>query len=405
MLPTLRTAAFTLAALLAAAGETRAADRPTWIRLSSKSGDLPPPSTSSWQTACLVDDIDRDGLNDIVVASRREGAALAWYRREKDGWTIHPIDRGLNLEAGGAAVDLDRDGDLDLIFGEDHTGSKLYWWENPYPKYAERTPWTRRAIKESGDHMHHDQLVGDFDGDGRDELAFWVQDAESLMRASPPLDPGRGGAWPTTLIARVGRAEGLARADVDADGKPDVIGGGYWFRHEGGSRFRPMPIDPRASTTRAAAGQLVEGGPPEVVFSPGDAVGRLKWYRRRGDAWDAHDLLGEDVVHGHSLQLADIDRDGHLDIFCAEMAKWTDESDRPDHPRARMWIFYGDGRGRFEKTTLASGLDNHESRVADLDGDGDLDIVVKPYSLDTPRLDIWLNRGTGPRAPGQVNRP
>ena len=36
--------------------------------------------------------------------------------------------------------------------------------------------------------------------------------------------------------------------------------------------------------------------------------------------------------------------------------------------------------------------------MADLDGDGDLDIVVKPYSDGTPRLDIWLNRGTGPRA-------
>ncbi len=161
-----------------------------------------------------------------------------------------------------------------------------------------------------------------------------------------------------------------------------------------------MPIDPAASTTRAAAGQLVEGGPPEVVFVAGDEIGRLKWYERRGDSWAAHDLLGEDVVHGHSIQLADIDQDGHLDIFFAEMAKWSDAEKRPDNPRARMWIFFGDGRGGFDKTTLASGIDNHESRLADLDGDGDLDIVIKPYSFDTPRLDIWLNRGTGPRKRG-----
>lgn len=82
------------------------------------------------------------------------------------------------------------------------------------------------------------------------------------------------------------------------------------------------------------------------------------------------------------------------------MAKWTDEATEPDHPRAKMWIFYGDGRGGFEKTMLATGLDNHESRLADLDGDGDLDIVAKPYSYGTPRLDIWLNRGTGRRAIG-----
>ncbi len=67
------------------------------------------------------------------------------------------------------------------------------------------------------------------------------------------------------------------------------------------------------------------------------------------------------------------------------------------HPGTRMWIFYGDGRGRFETTLVAQGVDNHESRVADLDGDGDMDIVSKPYSLGAPGLEVWLNGGTGPR--------
>jgi hypothetical protein len=383
-----------MAALLAVAGRAEAGDRPSWTHLSSKAGALPPPGTSIQQTACLVLDVDKDGLNDIVVGSRVDGASLAWYRREKDGWSIHPIDRGLNIEAGGASADLDGDGDLDLIFGEDYTGTKLYWWENPRPHYESKTSWARREIESSGDRMHHDQIVGDFDGDGRDELVFWVQHAGALRLSKPPRDPRRSSPWPTVPIARVGRAEGLAKADVDGDGKLDVIGGGYWFRHEGGSEYRPMLIDEGSKLTRAAAGQLVEGGPPEVVFVAGDVIGRLKWFERRGDTWIAHDPLGEDVIHGHTLQLADIDRDGHIDIFCAEMAKWTDAATQPDHPNARMWIFYGDGRGGFEKTTLATGVENHESRVADLDGDGDLDIVVKPYSFGTPRLDIWLNRGS-----------
>jgi hypothetical protein len=38
--------------------------------------------------------------------------------------------------------------------------------------------------------------------------------------------------------------------------------------------------------------------------------------------------------------------------------------------------------------------ENHESKIADLDGDGDYDILDKPYGWQTPRLDIWLNEGS-----------
>ena len=79
------------------------------------------------------------------------------------------------------------------------------------------------------------------------------------------------------------------------------------------------------------------------------------------------------------------------------MAQWTDTGKLEGNPGPRMWVFYGDGRGRFTKTVLATGVDNHESRVSDLDGDGDLDIVSKPYTRNAPRLDIWLNEGAGRR--------
>jgi FG-GAP-like repeat len=391
--------AFLLAISLLAQVQTGERAFPSWTHLSSKTGDLPVPGTATQQTACLVIDIDKDGLNDIVIGSRNSGARIVWYRRQAQGWELHTIDGGLNIEAGGAATDIDGDGDLDLVFGEDWSGTKVYWWENPWPRFDPHTNWTRREIKNAGGAMHHDQLFGDFDGDGKDELAFWVQRFDGLLLARIPRDPKTSGPWPTVSVAKLRAAEGLAKADIDGDGKIDLIGGGHWFKHEAGDNFRPMLIDIDSKFSRAAAGQLVEGGPPEVVFVNGDGVGRLKWFEHRADAWQGHDPLGEDVIHGHSLQVADIDQDGHLDIFCAEMAKWTDSAKLPDHPNARMWILYGDGRGNFIIKLIASGIDNHESRVADLDGDGDLDIVTKPYESDTPRIDIWLNGGTGPLKP------
>ena len=51
----------------------------------------------------------------------------------------------------------------------------------------------------------------------------------------------------------------------------------------------------------------------------------------------------------------------------------------------------GDGRGHFETAVLAHAMGFHETRLADLDGDGRLDILQKPYNWNAPRVDVWLN--------------
>ncbi|MEZ4675579.1 MAG: VCBS repeat-containing protein [Caldilineaceae bacterium] len=375
---------------------------PTWQLVSTTTAALALPSASLQQTAALVLDIDGDGWQDFAIASRRPpGPALVWYQRRSDGWEKYLIDQGpLSIEAGGAYFDIDGDGDLDIVMGGDGRARQVWWWENPAPNFAPDQGWQRRIIKDSGPGKHHDQIFGDFTGDGRIDLVFWNQHASALLLGTIPDDPHQTDPWPLQSIYHYEgiEHEGLAAADMDVDGVMDIVGGGRWFRHQNG-KFEVHVIDDHQRFSRAAAGQLIAGGSPEVVFVCGDCIGPLRWYEWDGAAWRAHDLLDVPVDHGHSLQLADINDDGALDIFVAEMR--LDEK----NPDAATRILLGNGAGTFLETRVVTGNGYHESKVADLDGDGDLDILGKPYTWETPRLDIWLNQQQCTPATGSVTGP
>jgi hypothetical protein len=380
----------------------------SWLHLSSKNGDLPVPGESTQQTGALVADLDQDGVNDFVLSFRQKAPALVWYRRTSKGWDRYVVEKDLlPVEAGGAVYDIDGDGRPDLVFGADYQGSEVWWWENPGPPYDAAVPWKRHLIKKGGAHQHHDQVFGDFKGTGRAQLAFWNQGANKLFLADIPEDPRHVDHWPTVeIFSAKGEMrggvypEGLAAADIDGDGKIDLVAGNYWFKHVRETSFKPVRFAEAGG--RVAVGRFKPGRYPQIVINSGDGVGPLKWYECVGNpedskAWVGHELIAE-VKHGHSLQVADIDGDGHLDIFAAEMAKWHENQVQPDNPGARAWIFFGDGRGHFRQTQFAQGMGFHEARVADLDGDGLLDIVSKPYNWETPRVDVWLQRRKTPPA-------
>jgi len=388
------------AAAQAASPQTSCVDNfadPPWKRLSSASGDLPVPRTSDQQTGSVVGDIDGDGRLDFAITNRSHGNAAIWMQNTVEGWMQHIVDPGpLNIEAGGALFDVDGDGHIDLVAGGDSSSNEVWWWENPHPDFER--PWVRRTIKASGKTQHHDLMIGDILGEGHPQVVFWNQGAAALYLARIPKNPRtHDGPWDIHLIYQ-GDApmEGMAIADLDDDGVLEVIGGGRWYKHEGGMKFTSHVIDETQRFARCAAGKLIRGSNGvQVVFCNGDGCGPLKWYEQRSDgSWTAHNLLEEDLVHGHSLRIGDIDGDGNLDILCAEMAKWADWTKTVDYPRSHIWIFYGDGRGNFEKVTIAKGgYGTHEARLADFFGSGRLDILSKPYESGAPGVDIWVNPG------------
>jgi len=378
-----------------------------WNHITSKKGEIDTPNAGKQQTSCAVADFNNDGLNDFCVSERTSAPGLVWYQRTETGWKKHVVEDAICfIEAGTIAFDVDNDGDMDIIAGGEGKTNQVWWWENPYPDFS-KPAWPRYLIRNTGGNKVHDQMVGDFDGDLKPDLVFWAQGDQTLYFSRIPRDPAEQKNWKLIPVykyysdsqmeqhgtypawKRPNEHEGLAKADIDGDGVQDIIGGGLWFRYLGNDKFSNNIIDGAYTFSRSAAGQIIPGNRPEIILVVGDGLAPMYLYEYQKNTWVRKEIVPQ-VSNGHTLALIDLDGDGNLDIWYAEMTLGG-------HKDAVNRILFGDGKGNFPRDMIISkGIDVHDSDIADLDGDGDLDILGKPYDGDAPRLDIWLQNGTGP---------
>ncbi len=385
----------------------------TWEHITSKTGAIAAPNEGKQQTSAAVADFDNDGINDFCITERTMAPGVVWYRRIKNGWKRYVIDESVTfVEAGTIAFDVDGDGDMDIVAGGESKTNQVWWWENPFPDLDKVKSWNRYLIRNSGGNKVHDQMTGDFDGDGNDDLVFWAQGDQTLYFTRIPSNPKDLSAWKLIPVYKyykdgqmeqhgtypsfkgTNEHEGLAQADIDGDGVQDIIGGGRWFGYLGNDKFSSNTIDEAYTFSRCAAGQLVAGGRPEVILVVGDGWAPMYMYEYQKNTWVKKEIV-PGVSNGHSLAIVDFDGDGNMDIWNAEMTL-------NNNTGAINHILLGDGKGSFPGEIVVSrGIDLHESEIADLDGDGDYDILGKPYDGDAPRIDIWLQNGTGKNVEGK----
>jgi hypothetical protein len=373
---------------------------------------------------CHATDLTGNGRPDVVVGGTgaeklpilgRSGAPLVgrlFRRLEKDlfwyenpGWERHVISPRSDLRALGTTMgDVTGNGRLDLFVGQGLGGRDLYWFEQPPDP---REPWTEHHLG-SPFEKYHDLAFGDVDGDGEPELVGASQRSETVFYYDVPDDPTRS-PWPADcrhVLARDTHAEGLAIADLDGDGREELLAGTDVYRRaaaveqprsgaavetDGGvtaDGWERESIVDGWKWTRVAGADLDGDGDPEVVLSEGDSpllggdAGRVAWFDP--PEWTPH-RLAEDLYCPHTLQVADFDGDGSPDVYVAEMGHGREDG------QARHLLFRNRGDGRFEETVVERGVPTHEAKAVDVDGDGRIDLVGKSYGADA-HVDVWYNR-------------
>lgn len=337
-------------------------------------------NTFTGQTTIDVGDIDGDGDPDIVIGAQGTGV-IAW--QENDGspgglgdWTSTQIASAKSFLMV-RLVDLDADGDLDVISaaGVGASAGELSWHENTA---GDGSAWTSRLV-DSSISQAIDVIASDFDQDGDLDLAFnsslsgevsWYRD-NTVHGSGLYLASER-----TTIAAIPGGASSIQGADVDGDGDLDAIGAGgptngvFWYDNTAGdgSAWTTRSVDTFASGgIRAIAGDIDGDADTDLVAisSFGDDVTWFENTNGIGTSWTSTSISTTFDGPG-SFGLADIDGDGDLDVVVGT-----------GNDATLAWHENQNGDGSSWAATIIKVGSPQVGRVIlyDMDRDGDIDVV------------------------------
>lgn len=174
------------------------------------------------------------------------------------------------------------------------------------------------------------------------------------------------------LLHRVGKdlSEGVSVFDFDKDGKLDVVSGGYWYKapHWQAKRFREVSFNNEYVVNCGEFAVDVNGDGYEDLLGAGwqeDGIFYWENPRKLGAIWSKRKIVSSKDTEG--LMMADIDGDGQKDLLVSNYSR-----------QPTLWIRVA-AKTEFEVHVIqADGSGNgHGIGFGDLDGDGKGDIVTE----------------------------
>ncbi|MEZ5143191.1 MAG: VCBS repeat-containing protein [Acidimicrobiales bacterium] len=321
----------------------------------------------------VLADWDGDGTLDLVLLRDND---VAWRKGDGTGRFDAPaVITGRTATwckpgAGELAVaDLDGDGNLDLVCHSQGLAGMAWGAGVGQPV----TPVTLAVVPDylNWNGFHEIHLV-DLDGDGRKDIVMPVFSGDFAEGTyGYTWFQGAARAWPATpAVARTGSAPTVAVGDVDGDTKPELVAYVHTRKDQSG-----------ASVTVS-----------QVIAWHADGAGGFTETTSQPFA----DPLGIGGTQDYGNGLGDFDGDGTLDLVTAFYRG------NPDYTQ-RLIVHKGLGGGDFAasgdayETTFAFQGNGYQRGgasipVADVDGDGKLDLV---YQSSAYGVEILAGRGDG----------
>ena len=342
-----------------------------------------------------VADIDGDGDMDII-SGKALGDNVVWYENE-DGLGNFGDKQIVTTDAADVtsvfAADIDGDNDIDLL-STSNGDSKIAWYEN---LNGQGNFGTQQIITNNADDPRF-VTTEDLDGDGDMDILSGYYDGDMLVWFENTNGQGSFSAQQIISDETNGITSATA-ADVDNDGDMDVISTSTigwdvaWYENQDGqgSFGAKQLIDDNArQVNKVFVVDLDNDSNVDIITSAQWQPG-VAWYKNLDGlgSFEAVRPITTDAKEAQAVASTDLDGDGDLDVVSASLAGNT-----PDDKGEIAWYENTDGEGAFGvQDVIANPEGVRYITLSDMDGDGDDDIIFSAFS--EPNLGWIENTGQG----------